>query len=89
MSAIAYDYSPLADRVRRTLRAKFHVRQLKTSKGYLGRVHVMLVSEALNGLSEERKQKAVWDVLRAELGDQAQGVSLVLPYGTDEVGDSI
>lgn len=67
------------------MRTKLHPTQLKTSKGYLGRVHVMLVSEALNGLSEDRKQKAVWEVLEAELGDEAQGVSLVLPYGTDEV----
>ena len=85
MSAVTYDYSSLADRVRRVLRTKLHTSQLKTSKGYLGRVHVMLVSEEFNGLSEERKQETVWDVLRAELGDEAQGVSLVLPYGTDEL----
>lgn len=84
MQAVAYDYQALAPRVRKALKASFRPVKLKTSEGYLGRVHVLLRAEALNGMSEQEKQKRVWAVLKKQLGIDAQGVSLVLPYGTDE-----
>lgn len=83
----AYDYRSLSERVRKALRDNFRPAKLRTSKGYLGRVHVLLRTEELNGLTEKAKQDLVWDVLKRTLGADAQGVSLVLPYGTDESED--
>lgn len=54
-------------------------------KGYLGRVHVKIVSRRFNGMAEEEKQSLVWEILRADLGEAAQGVSLVIPYATEEL----
>ena len=87
MQAATYDYRALSERVRRALRASFHPAKLRMSEGYLGRVHVLLRAEELNGLSEKAKQERVWAVLKQTLGADAQGVSLVLPYGTDEPED--
>ena len=38
-----------------------------------------------NGKSEDEKQAFVWDLLRDVLGEDAQGVSLVIPYATEEL----
>jgi stress-induced morphogen len=58
---------------------------IKTEEGWQGRVHVRIVSERFDGKSEAEKQGMVWEVLRAVLGADAQAVSLVLPYGMDEL----
>jgi len=84
MEAATYDYPVLARRVRQALRAGLHPTKLRLSQGYLGRVHVLVRTEEFNGLSENAKQERVWEVLKRTLGADAQGVSLVLPYGTDE-----
>ncbi len=49
-----------------------------------GRVFVKVVAPRLNGLSAKKKQDAVWDALHT-LGPDAQAVSLVLAFGTDEI----
>jgi len=51
----------------------------------MGRVLVRIVSSKFNGMKEKSRQAFVWDVLRSALGPEAQNVSLVIPYGTDEL----
>ena len=53
--------------------------------GYQGRIHVIIASPAFNGLREEEKQEMVWDVLRADLNEESQSITLVIPYGMDEL----
>lgn len=86
MPAQVFDYKALASTVEEALRrVRFTDGLVEVSEGYLGRVHVLVVSPLLNGLSEEQKQNAVWEILKAELGEDAEGVSLVMAYGTDEL----
>jgi hypothetical protein len=59
--------------------------QLTVQEGYMGRAHVKVVSEGLNGLLEDEKQRIVWAILREALGADAQDVAFVIPYGTDEL----
>ena len=44
-----------------------------------------MVSATLNGKTEAEMQPFVWDVLRNTLGEDSQAVSIVTPYGTDEL----
>ncbi len=87
MAAKKYDYDKLAPKVEVALRAGFHDAPvlIEPSPGYLGRVHVLVVSSELNGKTDSERQNYVWDILKAELGRYAQGVSLVIAYGTDEL----
>jgi stress-induced morphogen len=48
---------------------------------------VKIVSSVFDGKSEPAKQDIVWNILRSKLGQYSQGVSLVLVYGLDEVGN--
>ena len=56
-----------------------------TEEGYLGRVHLKIVSERFNGRGERDKQHLVWEILNAELREDAQAITLVVCYGTDEL----
>jgi RNA binding exosome subunit len=86
MAAQAFNYQQEAARVIEALRRAFPENAtIATSEGYLGRVHVKVVSERLNGMSEQEKQDYLWDVLRAEMGSDAQTVSFIRGYGTDEL----
>ena len=85
VAATTYDYARLAKSVEEALTNAFPHPYLELTEGYLGRVHVLFISPGLNGLTEHGKQNQVWEVLRAEMGDQAQGVSVVMAYGTDEL----
>jgi hypothetical protein len=86
MAAKRYDFAKLSEKVKAALSAAFGDRALiELSEGYLGRVHVLLVTGDLNGKSDSEKQNFVWDILKAELGRSAQGVSLVIAYGTEEL----
>lgn len=58
---------------------------VSVEQGYAGRAHVKIVTPKLNGLTEEQKQQLVWDALRRGLGEDAQLVAFVLPYGMDEL----
>ena len=75
---------PPAD-VEAALRAVFPRDTIEFGEGYMGHVHVKIVSAQFNGKSEEDKQTFVWDILRDALGEDAQGVSLVIPYATEEL----
>ena len=80
------DFDALAPRIEQALRKLVKANAIvEMEPGYQGRVRVKLVSSYLNGMSEKEKQSIVWDVLRLELGEDAQWVSFVIAYGTDEL----
>ncbi len=55
------------------------------TEGYQGRVHVLVVSSKFNDLPEHARQDLLWGILKAELAEEAQGVSFAIAYGTDEL----
>ena len=85
MTAVAFDYEKEAPKVEKALRKVFPRDTIYTKPGYLGRVQVTLVSATLNGKTEAEKQSFVWGVLRSKLGKDSVVVSIVTPYGTDEL----
>lgn len=85
MTLVAYDFGVLAPQVEAALRSEFPRDTMDVSEGYLGRVRIKLVSSRFNGMDEREKQDLVWQILRARLGPEAQAVSYVLVYGTDEL----
>jgi stress-induced morphogen len=86
MVAQQVDFDALQPRVEVVLRQRFPENTtIVYQKGMRGHVHVKIVSEEFNGLSEEAKQQLMWRVLDSELGADALGVALVMAYGTDEL----
>ena len=85
MTETKFDYSTIAQQVKAAVRAKFPEDTIVVSEGYNGRVHLKLVSQMFDGWNEREKQAYIWDLLRDELPEVAQGVSLALAYGTDEL----
>jgi hypothetical protein len=85
MSATTFDYAEVADKAMKALRGAFPNAAIETEEGFGGRVHVRIITPDLNGRGEREKQAVVWEVLNRELGECAQGVSIVLPYGMDEL----
>ena len=82
---VAFEYATLSEGVKRVLREEFPQDTISTSEGYRGRVQVKIVSERFNNMTERQKQDFVWDLLRDRLSSDAQRVSFVLAYGTDEL----
>jgi acid stress-induced BolA-like protein IbaG/YrbA len=81
-----FDYQQVVEDVRTTLQNAFGPNSaIRTEEGWHGRVHVKIVSNAFDGMSEEEKQEIIWTELRNRLGAEAQAVSLVLAYGLDEI----
>ena len=85
MTETKYDYDLTAKLVEDAVRKEFPRDTIEVSEGYNGRVHLKLVSKRFNGKSEPEKQAYIWDLLRDELQEKSQGVSLALLYGTDEL----
>jgi len=85
MAADVFMFGEMAPLVDEVHKEAFPASLVEVTEGYKGRAHVPIVSPKLNGLSERSRQEAVWEVLRAELGDLAQAVSFVIAWGTDEL----
>ncbi len=85
MSATTFDYAEVAGKTLSALREAFPNAAIETEEGFGGRVQVRIITPDLNDRSEREKQAIVWDLLRRALGEGAQGVSIVLAYGTDEL----
>ena len=85
MADLAFNYMVEAKRVEEALRVDFPFDTIDTNEGYLGRVHVKVVSKRFNGKNEAEKQQILWEILRRRLNEDAQAVSLALAYGTDEL----
>lgn len=85
MAEMKINYAREAQRVIEALREDVPTDTIDISEGYNGHIHVKLISRRFNGLSETQKQTFIWDLLRSQLGSDAQSVSLALVYGTDEL----
>ena len=85
MAATQFEYDKVASEVETAVRKAFPRAFVDLSEGYLGRVHLVVVSRDFDGLSEKQKQDKLWEVLRAELGSAAQAVSLAMAWGVDEL----
>jgi stress-induced morphogen len=83
--AAGFDYAAIAPQVVNALTEAFPGAAIETEEGWRGRVHVKIISPAFNGMSEAAKQEVVWEALRVALEADAMAVSLVLPYGMDEL----
>ena len=81
-----YDFEQEASKVEQALRRAFPTNSvIEIEEGYQGRVRAKVVSGQLNGMREQEKQSYLWDILRQELGADAENVSYALAYGTDEL----
>lgn len=83
--AVAYDYAEVAPKVVEALRPAFLHDTIATREGYLGRAHLLVVSSRFNGMTERQKQDLLQDILQAELGSDAEPVTVLVVYGTDEL----
>jgi hypothetical protein len=81
----AVDFRSFAPQVEAALRGEFPQDTIDLEEGYMGRVLVRIVSSKFNEMKEKSRQAFVWDVLRNALGPDAQNISMVIPYGTDEL----
>jgi acid stress-induced BolA-like protein IbaG/YrbA len=79
------DYAELAPRVEQALKKVFPLDTIVVEPGYQGRVRAKVVSQKLNGMTEQQKQQYLWEILEAGLGDEARWVSFIIGYGTDEL----
>lgn len=88
MPSTIFDYDTASRKVEAALRAAFPTNTvIKTAEGWHGRVHVKIISDVFDGKTEHEKQDYVWDILNTELGPDAQAVTLVLAYGSNELLD--
>lgn len=86
MGAVAFDYATESQRVEKALRdALGNDVVVKTSEGWHGRVHVKVVSPYFDGKDEREKQQVFYEILRDQLGEDSQAVSLALVYGMDDI----
>ena len=86
MTTQVFDYKTVSVRVIEILNEAFPNSAIQTAEGFEGRVHVKIISGALDDKSERVKQELVWEVLRARLdAEEQQAVSFILPYGIDEL----
>jgi len=85
VASTTFDYADIAERTKRALAGELTNAMIVTEEGFGGRVHVKIVSDHLDGMSEREKQELVWDILKRELASDAQAISFVLPYGADEL----
>lgn len=85
MGSTTFDYTDVSEKAKAALADEVPNAMVTTEPGFGGRVHVKIVSDALNGMSEREKQTYVWTILERRLGSDARAVSFVLPYGEDEL----
>lgn len=83
---VVSDYEMLAHRAEQALRRRFpNAENILTEPGHEGRVHLRVVDEAFNPLTERQKQDLLWSVLSEQLDeDEIKRISIALAYGTDE-----
>ncbi len=85
MAATTFNYPEATKKAEAGLRKVFENDTISFSEGYNGRVHVKIVSEKFNKMNAQERQQYVFEILNDEMGADAQAVSLVMPYGTDDL----
>ena len=80
------DFTDLKKRSVAVLREEFGENtSIRVDEEWRGRLHIRIVSDTFDNRNEEDKQQMVWDALRGRLGADAQNISLVLVFGTDQI----
>ncbi len=80
------DYDSVAPRVNEILRRMLGENAaIELSPGFEGRVRIKVVSPCFNGMDESEKSGVVWNALNSELKDDANKISFVIAYSTDEL----
>lgn len=80
------NYDEIAAKATTALREELgDTADIRTERGYQGRVRVEVISDRLNPLSERQKQEFLWDILRDHLGADATRITFVIGYGTNEI----
>ncbi len=85
MASTTFDYAKISQQTKDVLAEEIPNAMVSTEEGFGGRVHVKIVSDRFDGMSEREKQEYVWQILRTRLEADAQAISFVLPYGSDEL----
>jgi stress-induced morphogen len=85
MPAISPELKAVADGVTQGLRRAFPHDTIDIREGYKGRIHVLVVSDRFNGMTERQKQDLFWEILKEESPEEADAVSVAVIYGTDEL----
>ena len=85
MSVPTFNYQEIEPQIRQTLYngPGPHI-AVGTEEVDYGRVLVKVITPQFNGVSARKRQDLIWDALKT-LGTNAQAVSLVLAFGTDEI----
>ena len=85
MPTVQFNYQQIEPQIRQALYDKLgqHI-AVSTEEVDDGRVFVKVIAPSLNGLSPKNKQDTVWNALHT-LGPNAEAISLVLAFGTDEI----
>lgn len=79
---------PLPGRIRAILRAAFPEDTIDVSpSGIRENIHVIVVSRALDGKTERKKQEYVWDLLESGglTKSELARISLILPISIEEL----
>ena len=85
MVAVENDYETLKRKISDALEPVFPDGLVDISPVSRGRAWVVVVSHRFDGVPESEKQEILWEILRDKLGDDAQGVSMAIGWGVDEL----
>lgn len=85
MQTLQYNFADIEPKVKQTLYDAFgpHI-AVGTEEVDNGRIFLKVVASKFNGMSEKKKQDAVWKALK-KLGPESQAISLALVFGIDEI----
>lgn len=77
----------LKKRIEQALRPRFQHDTVDVSDGYHDNIHVVVVSRAFDGMTEQEKQEFVWSLIDADDLTEAEKakISLLLPLSPAEV----
>jgi acid stress-induced BolA-like protein IbaG/YrbA len=81
------DREAIKQSLRQALRAEFPQDTVDVSDGYLGNIHVVVVSRSFDQMSEKEKQQRLWDLIeRTDLSEaEKELISLVYPVSVAEL----
>lgn len=85
MPTLQFNYQQIEPQIQQALYDALgqHI-AISTEEVDFGRVFVKVIAPSLNGMSPKDKQDTVWKALHT-LGLDAQAISMVLAFGTDEI----
>jgi RNase P protein component len=81
------DRETIKQALRETLRTEFPQDTVDVSDGYLGNIHVVVVSRSFDQMTEKEKQQRLWELIeRTDLSAaERELISLVYPVSVAEL----